>query len=357
MPKISYPFFYYFLRKAAFYMLAYFIAVSLVWLIPRLMPGDPIINLVNSILSASGMGGTAGGGAGGTAGQWSVSEEVAQKLYTFWIVKFGLDKPLLEQYFLHLKNSISFDFGVSIQYYPLSVLGVINLALPWSLLLLLPASIIGWILGCVLGAYTAYKRGVLDRVVYPIFLTLSRAPLFWFALILIYIFIYQFRIFPPGGAYSFFVKPSLTLEFILDYLRHYTLPFITVLLPILGGQAIGMRAMTIYEINSDYLNYSEMLGIKEGKLLRYAFRNAILVQTTGLPLQVANAFSGQLVMEVVFGYPGIGFYLYDAIINMDYTLIQGCFTVIILVVLIGNFLIDILYAYIDPRIRKVIRGE
>jgi len=342
----------FFIRKILFYVIALFMSLTLVWLLPRLMPGDPIGMLVAKILGGAG-GGVGGGGGGGGAGGTSIAE----LLYEYWVKKFGLDKPWYEQYIIYLSSCLSFNFGISIQYYPARVLDLITRALPWSLGLLVPAIIIGWIIGNLLGALAAFRGGIFDKVLYPIFLIFSRMPYYWFALILVYLLSTHYRIFPPGGAYSPYHTPSFSITFIVDFLHHYTLPFISVLLPFIGGQAIGMRAMTLYEVNSDYLNYTESLGIGDRRLLSYAFRNAILTQISGLPLQFASTFAGQLVTEVVFGYPGIGYLLYDAIINQDFPLIQGSFMMIIVVTLVGNFLMDLLYAYIDPRIRIAYREE
>ena len=129
------------------------------------------------------------------------------------------------------------------------------------------------------------------------------------------------------------------------------------MIPYVGGEAIGMRSLILYEINSDYTNYFESLGFRDRKLLSYAFRNAVLPQVTGLPMYFASAFGGQLVTEVVFTYPGIGGILYGAVIGQDYPLIQGGFLMIVIVTILGNFLLDIFYAYIDPRIRVAYRGE
>jgi len=129
------------------------------------------------------------------------------------------------------------------------------------------------------------------------------------------------------------------------------------MIPYIVGEAIGMRSLILYEINSDYANYFESLGFRDRKLLSYTFRNAVLPQVTGLPIYFASAFGGQLVTEVVFGYPGIGGTLYAAVIGQDYPLIQGGFLMIVIVTLLGNFVMDLFYAYIDPRIRVAYRGE
>jgi peptide/nickel transport system permease protein len=339
----------FFIRKVAVYVATFFIALTLVWLLPHMMPGDPILEKAMRILAA--------GSKGGAAPSAGLTEVQVKRLYEFWVKKFGLDKPLIIQYLIFLKNCFTFDLGVSITRYPTQVIDVLAQALPWSLALLIPAIIVGWIIGNYLGALAAYKRGIFDRIIYPLFLLMSQMPYYWFALVLVYTLGFQMGIFPLGGAYSLTLTPSLSLGFILDALHHYVLPFLSVMIPYVGGEAIGMRSLILYEINSDYANYFESLGFRNKKLLSYSFRNAVLPQVTGLPIYFASAFGGQLVTEVVFTYPGIGSTLYGAVIGQDYPLIQGGFLAIVIVTILGNFILDILYAYIDPRIRITYKGE
>jgi peptide/nickel transport system permease protein len=343
VPKLNSPFIFFILRKIIVYTATFFIAITLAWLLPHIMPGDPIRELTMKIVVA----GTKGGGAASIG----LTEEQVKKLYTFWVQKFGLDQPLHVQYLLFLKQVFTLDLGVSIRYYPSSVVGIISRALPWSLGLLIPAAIVGWILGNLLGALAAYKKGIFDRVLYPFFLFVSQSPQYWLALILIYILGFYLKIFPLGRAYTMTLTPSFSLEFIMDVLLHSFLPFLSVVMPYIGGEAIGMRSLMLYEINSDYANYVETLGFKDWKILVYSIKNAFLPQVTGLPLYFASAFGGQLVVEAVFGYPGIGSILYDAVIGQDYPLTMGCFLAIITVTLVGNLFMDILYVYLDPRIR------
>jgi len=164
-------------------------------------------------------------------------------------------------------------------------------------------------------------------------------------------------IFPAGGGYSFGVTPSLSLHFIGDALTHYTLPFLSLILIAIGGQAVGMRSMAIYELGSDYVNYSTGLGVREERILAFVFRNAMLPQVSGLALSLGTLVGGALITEIVFSYPGIGTLLFNAITANDYPLIQGVTLLIIVGVLLANFLVDIAYGYIDPRIRTARMGE
>jgi len=140
-------------------------------------------------------------------------------------------------------------------------------------------------------------------------------------------------------------------------LHHWFLPFMSLFLVGFGGQAIGMRNMIIYELEADYSHYLEALGAPRRLVRKYAFRNAMLPQITGLALSLGVVVAGALVTEVVFSYPGIGYLLLAAIQNQDYFLIQGCFLFIIIGVLLANFIIDVTYVLIDPRTRRGMTGE
>jgi len=260
------------------------------------MPGNPVQDLVAEIYNT-----VAGGGP--VPGKTKL-------LYEHYVKKFGLDKPLHIQYLIYLRSILTFDYGFSIAFYPAKVVHLAMYALPWSLALLFPAQIVGWILGNYLGAITAYYRGKIDSAAFSVFLFLSQTPYYWLALMLAYFFAFYIPIFPFGGGYSWGMTPVLSINFIIDVLWHYALPFLSLVLVIIGGQAIGMREMVLYELGSDYIEYGKHLGIRDSKLVKYAFRNAILPQITGLALHLSSAIGGQIVTEAVFGYPGIGLLMY-----------------------------------------------
>ena len=341
-------------RKAVFYLITFMVSLSLIWLLPRLMPGDPIGILISKISGE--IGGGAGGGSG-TGGGGSGGSSLYQLLYDNWVVRLGLDKPLLEQYGIFLVNTVTFSFGPSINYYPVSALEVVTRSISWSLALLVPVIIIGWIIGTRLGAAAAFKKGIYDKVFYPFFLIGSNIPYYWFALVIISVFSGIFKIFPPGGAYSTTANIGLSISFIRDYLMHYTLPFVSLLIPFIGKAALTMRAMVLYEIGSDYMDFSESLGFSSNKLLGYVYKNAILPSLTILPMYFGAVFTGQVITEVVFGYPGMGLLFFNALISQDYNVVYCIFSTVILVILIGNFLMDIIYAYVDPRIRIAYKNE
>ncbi|HEX3213565.1 MAG TPA: ABC transporter permease, partial [Actinomycetota bacterium] len=163
--------------------------------------------------------------------------------------------------------------------------------------------------------------------------------------------------FPLSGGYSFSLAPAWSLEFAGSVLWHWFLPFLSLFLVAFGGWAIGMRNMVIYELEADYTHYLESLGAPRRLVRRYAFRNALLPQLTGLALQLGVLVAGALVTEIVFSYPGLGYLVLQAVNNQDFFLLQGVFLFIVIGVLAANFLIDIVYVVIDPRTRTGMRGD
>jgi len=143
----------------------------------------------------------------------------------------------------------------------------------------------------------------------------------------------------------------------MSALQHYMLPFLSLVVVFIGGQAIGMRAMSIYELDADYVRYSRSLGVGDNRVIRYIFRNGMLPQVTGLALAIGAMVSGALITEIVFSYPGIGYLLFGAIRNQDYPVVQGITLIIMIAVLTANFVVEIAYGFIDPRIRSSTTGE
>ncbi|MEN3043273.1 MAG: ABC transporter permease [Fervidobacterium sp.] len=321
--------------KILVYVLTFIFAVTIDWLIPRLMPGNPILVLVS---------------------RFSGLPESARVIYSYLTKAFGLDEPMWKQYLNFWIAFLKGDLGISIYLYPKPVLDVLKSALPFSLGLLLPSIIASWIVGNNLGAIAA-RRKRLDSIMLPTMYFITGAPYLWLGILLAYYFGVVLRIFPIAGAYSFALRPHWSWLFISDYLKHWILPFLSLFIVQLGGWAIGMRNMVIYELESNYSRYLETLGVKQKLIRKYAFRNAILPQVTGLALQLGTIIAGQVTTEVVFSYPGIGYVLTQAILNQDYFLIQGCFIFIIIGVLVANFTVDLVYMLLDPRVRYSYGGE
>ena len=322
-------------KKVIIYLITFFVAVTIDWMIPRFMPGDPINILLSRFQGMEG------------------GREIIESQF---IASFGLDKPLLEQYFNFWVSLFKGDLGISIYVFPKPVMDVISEAVFYDVLLLLPAIILSWILGNKLGAFSGVNKKA-DNALMPFFYFLTSSPYFWFAVVVVFIFGVQLGLFPISNAYSSTTQPGFNLHFILDFIHHWFLPFLTLFLVQLGGWAIGMRNMILYEMGTNYSKYMESLGAPEKLIRKYAFRNGVLPQVTGLAIRLGNIVAGALTTEIVFSYPGIGYILLKAILNQDYFLVQGCFLFIVIFVLIANFIVDIIYMFIDPRVRFSYSGE
>jgi peptide/nickel transport system permease protein len=230
-------------------------------------------------------------------------------------------------------------------------------SLPWSIAIQLPAILIGWIVGNLLGAVAAYRGGWFDRGAFVGSLFASAIPYYCLAIVLLYVVAVWLRILPVGGGYSLGLTPELTPTFFADAITYWWLPFWSLVIIFVGGQAVGMRSMAIYELGSDYVNHGRGLGLRDSRIVRYIFRNAMLPQITGLALSIGGMIGGALITELVFSYPGIGTMLFSAIATNDYPVIQAVTLLITLAVLAANFCVETAYGVIDPRIRAAHSGE
>ncbi len=325
----------YFSRKLLIYILTLILAVTVDWLIPRFMPGNP----VQIMIARAGL-----------------KAESAKLVYSEYMKAFGLDVPIWQQYINFWIALFHGDFGVSLWLFPRPVLRIIMDAVPYDLLLLVPAILISWFAGNNFGAFAARSKW-LDNTISPLGYVLTATPYMWLGILLAWALGIVVHIFPFSGAYSYGLMPSLSWKFIGSLLQHWVLPFMSLFLVMFGGWAIGMRNMIIYELEADYSHYLEALGAPKNLVRRYAFRNAVLPQITGLALQLGVIVAGQLVTEIVFSYPGLGYLILQAIQNHDFFLLQGCFLFIIIGVLIANFAIDVTYVLVDPRTRAGMTGE
>ncbi|GHU54185.1 peptide ABC transporter permease [Spirochaetia bacterium] len=327
-------------KKALWYAATLLVAVFLNFLLPRLMPGNPVSSMVS--LATEGL----------------TDAQAVKQIYEAYMHEFGLDKPLWQQFFIYVGNLFQGKMGVSFVQYPRQVSEIISAAVPWTLRLQIPAIITGWILGNSLGALAAYRKGIFDRVFFPFFLFIAAIPAFGLAIVNVYFLANTLHLFPGRLGYAFDMLPDWSNPaFIFSMLNHYRLPFLTMVLVAIGGQSLGMREMSIYELNADYVKYSRLLGIKDSKIVTYVFRNAMLPQITGLALSLGTMIGGNIVAEIVFSYPGIGTTLFAAISSQDFPLISACTLVITITVLVANFLVDILCGIIDPRIRLTQQEE
>jgi len=323
----------YYAKKIMWFIITFVAAVVLNFILPRLMPNDP----VSAITAKSARG---------------ISETTAVKaIYERYAEEFGTNKPLAEQFRLFVINAAQGNFGVSFSQYPRTVANIIGNAVLWTIGLQFPAIIVGWLLGNILGAMAAYIRKGFDKVMMPVSLFLTSIPAFGMAVILLTVFAINLKIAPVSGGYGFDLIPNFSWGFVRSVIFHYQLPFWSIVLIAIGGQALGMRSMSIYELNADYVKYSRFLGIKDRKIVGYVFRNAMLPQITGLAMSIGTLIGGALVAEIIFAYPGLGTIMMRGIMQGDYPLISTATLIITLMVLVSVFILDVILAIIDPRIK------
>jgi peptide/nickel transport system permease protein len=324
----------YLARKLFIYVMTFFVAVTIDWAIPRLMPGDPIQRLLSRM---------------------QAQPDSQAALTGYYTKAFGLDVPLWKQY-LNFWVALSHgDLGRSIASFPTPVWDLIRGALPYTLALLVPAIVLSFWAGNKVGALAA-RRKALDNSVLPVSYALTATPQMWLGIVLVWVFASTLAWFPVSGAYSLALQPAWTLEFAGSFLYHWFLPFCALFFVAFGGWAIGMRNMIIYELEADYSTYLAALGAPTKLVRKYAYRNALLPQITGLALALGAVVAGAIVVEIVFSYPGLGSLTLSAIQNRDYFLIQGIFLFLIVGVLVANLIIDITYVFIDPRTRVGMQG-
>ena len=323
----------YFGKKIIWFIITFIAAVILNFILPRLMPSDPVAAITGKL----------------TSGMSDAS--AAQQIYERYQEEFGTNKPMYQQFFLFCKNALQGNFGLSFSQYPRPVSNIIGSAIGWTIALQLPAILVGWLLGNLLGALAAYIRKGFDKVLLPAFLFMSNIPAFGMAVILLVVFGVYLKIAPTAGGYAFDMIPHMSWDFIKSVISHYQLPFWSIVLISIGGQAVGMRSMSIYELNADYVKYARFLGIKDRKIVGYVFRNAMLPQVTGLALSIGTMIGGALVAEIIFSYPGLGSTMYAGVTAGDYPLISATTLIITIMVLLANFSLDIIYGFIDPRVK------
>jgi peptide/nickel transport system permease protein len=322
-------------RKLITYVVAFFIGVTMDWGIPRLMPGDPI----QSMLS-----------------KFSLQSASYTAQYDAFAKEFGTNLPLWQQYVNYWKGLFTGNLGLSVWAPPAHVTTLIFQALPYTLALLIPAITLSYIVGNRLGAAAA-RRQWLDNSVLPLGYILQAIPYPFLALLVPYLFGIVWKIFPISHAYDPGLLPHWSWVFILSLLKHWFLPFLTLFLVSLGGWAIGMRNLVIYELENDSSRYMRALGANEGVVRKYAYRNASLPQLSGLALALGVVVGGNVVTEIAFQYPGLGTLIFNAAANNDYFLLQGIFIFIVIGVLVANFVIDLVYISVDPRTRLSMQGS
>lgn len=321
-------------RRLGIMLLVVFLAVSINFALPRMMPGDPIQAQLSQLLAS-----------GGGSGDISAMVEAYQQ-------RFGLDQPIWNQYLAYWQSLFRLDLGYSLTNYPERVDAAIANSLPWTLGLLGVATAVSFTIGTLLGGVLGWPRTPRwVRNVGSGVVLLSSVPYFLIGMILLYLFAIVFRWFPAGGGMPFGLNAGLNLETVGGILWHGALPALSIIIAEIGAWAIGMRGMLISVLGEDYITLAEAKGNKPRRILnRYGMRNALLPQLTKLAMTLGHIVSGAILVEVIFSYPGVGFRLYQAIQSKDYFVIQGIVLLLSVSIAIAMFILDLIYPLIDPRI-------
>lgn len=319
------------------YFLVIFLGVTITFIIPRLSPVDPVEAQINRVMMSGSQ----------------VSPDAVVSLREALTEMYGLEGGWLQQYFAFWGRLLRGDLGPSLATFPTPVVELLVRAMPWTFGLLMTSIIISWIIGNILGALASYyEKNVAIQVIDVLSQAVRPIPYYIMALLLLVFFAYYWPIFPFSGAYPQGTRPELSFRFALQVIYHSILPLLSLVLIGIGGWFIGMKSLTSNIISEDYVVYAENAGLHKNRILsQYIMRNAMLPQITGLALQIGLIFSGALIMEVVFGYPGMGTLTFQAVMANDYSLIMGITLLSILGVATMVLLLDFIYPLFDPRVR------
>ena len=320
------------LRRLVFYLAAFIAAATINFFLPRLMPGDPIQKMF-----------------AGAGSDLSLENLNALKL-TFGFI----DAPIGEQYLAYLKSVFTGDLGRSIRFFPLPVTELLGRALIWTVGLVGTATIIGFTIGTLLGVMAAWRRGTrFDTIISLLSIFSSSVPAVVVSLITLFAFGYTLGWFPNGYAADPMLDPSWGWDYVGSVLYHGTLPMLTMVIVLTGGFAVTMRNNMINLLGEDYIVMGRAKGLSDrGVMLWYAARNALLPTVSALAISLGAVLGGSLVTEVVFNYPGMGNTLYQAILARDYPVIQGALLIMTAAMLIANFVVDLSYVLLDPRLKR-----
>lgn len=323
----------FFLRRLSFYFIALLFAATLNFIIPRAMPGDPVTMMFAN----------------------ATFEVTPERIAAMKELLGFVDGPLYEQFFTYMKSVLTWDLGISVQFYPLSVNTVLGNAVGWSLFLAGTAVLISFTLGSILGIFAAWRRGSkFDTIISPGMLVIQAVPQVVTAMLLLFVFAISLRWFPTSYAYTPGLTPDWTSwAFLKDVAYHAALPLLGATVVQIGGFLIAMRNNMINLLGEDYITMAKGKGLSENRVVfNYAARNAMLPSVTALSMSLGMAIGGQMIIEIIFNYPGLGSVLLNAIKARDYQVLQGQLLVMTLFMLFFNLLADMLYVLLDPRLRK-----
>lgn len=325
----------YVLRRFGIFLLIIWTTATINFVVPRMAPGDP----VQAIL--------------GRMQEQGATVENSAVLINAFRERFGLDDPVYLQYLKYLWAMVRFDLGYSLAHFPATVTDIIKTAMPYTIGLLTFTTFVTFTFGILAGALLVWRTtpGVAKAVI-SIFMILAPIPYYLLAMVFIFFFSFTLGIFPHSGITSVGrVSTGFTVSHVLDILYHSTLPALSIIVAGIGGWALGMRGMMVTVLGEDYLTLAEAKGLRDRRIfLRYALRNAMLPQFTGLAISLGFIVSGATLVEFIFSYPGMGYQLYQAITSSDFPVIQGITFFLVLAVATAIFVIDLIYPILDPRI-------
>jgi peptide/nickel transport system permease protein len=323
-----------FARRLAFYVFALWVALTLNFLLPRLMPGSPL---------------------GGILQHLSPSQIAANPgiVKTYQTLVGGGHHSIWQDYVTYLHRVAHFNFGISTSNYPAKVSTVVGRTLPYSIFLVGVAFLLAFVIGTTIGMVAAWRRrGVFDSVLVPTFMALSAFPAFFTALLGLYFFGLKLHWFPIQHAYANDISPGFTWAFLSSALRHAELPILVIVAAYTGGWVLNMRTVMINTIGEDYVTMAHAKGLRDRRVMtRYAGRNAILPPLNGFAALFASAVGGLVFVEYIFSYPGAGLSLQQAVLGNDYALAQGILVVLSVCVILANLIMDLLNLVLDPRLR------
>jgi peptide/nickel transport system permease protein len=326
----------YIIKRVALFLVVIWAAASVNFFVPRLGTGrDPIREKLGQLAASGGL-----------------RQDGIEAMVAAYQAKFGLDKPLYEQYFNFLADTARLDLGYSLANYPVRVGDLIGNALPWTIGLMVTSVLMGFVIGTLLGALSAWPASPrwLRSLAVPL-MTMSAIPPYLLGLIVLYILGLKLQLFPLSGGYSPGMLGISSFDYFFDVVHHSMLPALAIVLQAIGFWALGMRGMMVTTSGEDYIALAEANGLRQRTIfLRFGLRNAMLPQVTALALSLANVVAGQVIVEVIFAYPGIGNVLFLAIQASDYTVINGVVLILIMAIGLMTMLMDFLYPLLDPRI-------
>ena len=326
----------YLARRLGQFVLVVFIGINIAYVITHASPIDPVEQSISAVTSYG-----------------STAPEAIEQMRTSLRELYGLSGTPVEQYLLFWKRVLRADFGPSMSAFPTPVATLVGRALPWTAGLLTVSTIIAWGLGNLLGGLAGYyqkSRGL--KLVGVVAIGLHPIPYYILALLLLIVFGFLWPVLPITGGSAMNLPQTLTFEFIASVLQHAVLPALSLILIGVGSWFLGMRSLVSNIVAEDYVVYAELAGVRSWRILSsYVMRNALLPQVTGLAMSLGGIFNGAVITEKVFGYPGVGSLLVDAVYAGDYGLVLGVTTISILGVSIGVLAIDLLYPLLDPRVK------